>query len=203
MEPAGGPGPAGGTGASGGAEPAGRVDAAAGAGASSGAEPAGRARAHSAAGADPLGGAGASAQVSASADVAKLGAVSVATAPGTFSFPRRQRTGSATSAGSQGMALSRMARRTAAAEGASPRWSCRLMSSAATPVTMGAAQLVPLRRQMPPPGRAPSMFSPGASTPCSCRTPPWLLKSSGRPSSPIAPTASTPGWDEGAAKNLP
>src|SRR5581483_8548265 len=81
--------------------------------------------------------------------------------------------------------------------GASPRSTSRLMSRPATPETVAAAKLVPEARQRPPPTHAPGTAVPGASTPWGRCPGPQLLLMRGAPSSPCAPTASTPGTDAG------
>src|SRR5262249_51633719 len=72
-----------------------------------------------------------------------------------FSLPARQRLEFSTTSGSQGSKLWRMALRTAVMSGFRPACTSRDNRSAATPATMGAATLVPLRSAIPPPDTAP------------------------------------------------
>src|SRR5262249_45721615 len=88
------------------------------------------------------------------------------TEPGMFSAPTKQRRRSSKSEVLQGEALSRIALRTWRALIGRPSPSCTLISSAATPLTIGAAQLVPLWVDVLSPGAAPIMFGPGATMPC-------------------------------------
>lgn len=59
------------------------------------------------------------------------------------------------------------------------------------PETIGVAKLVALFLAVPPPGTAPRMSVPGASTPCVRYGRPQLLMSIGAPFASIAPTEST------------
>lgn len=85
--------------------------------------------------------------------------------PEILSLPTKQRGGSGVSAGEQGNAVFNSAALTFCGSGVSPRSLCKLNSSAATPVAIGVAKLVPLNRVVPPPGFAPKIFSPGAKMP--------------------------------------
>src|SRR5262249_30767143 len=84
-----------------------------------------------------------------------------------------------------------------------PARTWRLISNPATPVTIGAAQLVPLCLTVPPPGSAPRMLSPGANTPRPTYGPPKLLNRNGTPWSVIAPTTRTPGTPAGTHQQSP